>query len=169
MMDPAASRSSSPADVRGVVGLRLLVGMTAPYTTSAGRDALGATVRADRVRRAGDSPACRAQAFEAIRVGPQRGRNRHAAVGVLIVLQHGDERAADREAGAVERVTELGLAAAGGLVADVGAAAAEISIGGARRDLAIPVLPRQPHLDVVALGRAEADVPRASLHHAIRQ
>ena len=43
---------------------------------------------------------------DAAHIGLQHRRDRDAAVLVLIVLQDRDERAADREAGAVERVHE---------------------------------------------------------------
>ena len=45
--------------------------------------------------------------FDAAHVGTEHFRNRHAAVGVLIVFKHRDERAADREAGAVQGVDIL--------------------------------------------------------------
>ena len=43
---------------------------------------------------------------EAAHVGAQRLGDDDRAVGLLVVLEHGDQRAADREAGAVERVHE---------------------------------------------------------------
>src|SRR5689334_22187060 len=48
----------------------------------------------------------RRQRREPSHVGPQRLGNRHRAVLVLVVLQHRDQRAADREARAVQRVHE---------------------------------------------------------------
>ena len=47
----------------------------------------------------------------AAHVGHQRVGDGDGAVGLLVVLQDGDQRAADGEAGAVERVHVLGLAA----------------------------------------------------------
>src|SRR5207237_2749355 len=91
------------------------------------------------------------------------------AVDVLVVFGHGDERAADGEAGPVQGVDEVGLASALRLVADVGTTPAEVGVRRARRDLAVLVLPRQPHLDVVAFRRAEADVAGTSLDPAVRQ
>ena len=40
----------------------------------------------------------------------ERVRDHHRPVGLLIVLENGDERAADRQPGAVERVDELRFA-----------------------------------------------------------
>src|SRR5215213_10794041 len=89
-------------------------------------------------------------------VGLENRWNRDAAVLVLIVLQNGHERAADREAGAVERVHEARLLLSRRTVAGIHAARLEIRADRAARNLAIHPLPRQPHLDVVGLGRREA-------------
>ena len=43
---------------------------------------------------------------------PERVGHRHRAVGLLVVLQHRHQRAADREARAVERVDEARALAA---------------------------------------------------------
>src|SRR3546814_9309111 len=48
----------------------------------------------------------RSNAVETAHVGPQSLRNGNRAIGVLIILDHGDQRPADREAGAVERMHE---------------------------------------------------------------
>src|SRR3546814_21000774 len=48
----------------------------------------------------------RSNAVETAHVGPQSLRNGNRAIGVLIILDHGDQRPADREAGAVERMDE---------------------------------------------------------------
>src|SRR5947208_9153933 len=113
--------------------------------------------------RAGGASGARGEAVEAGDVRPQRRRNRHGAVGVLVVLQHGDDGAADGEAGAVQGVAEVRLATALRLEADVDAATAEVGVVRAGRDLAVLALSRQPDLEVVALGGAEADVARAAL------
>src|SRR5215212_10931359 len=96
----------------------------------------------------------------------ENGWDRDAAVLVLIVLQNGDKRAADREAGAVERVHEARLLFAGRAIAGIHAARLEIRADRAARNLAIHSLPRQPHLDVVGLGRSEAHVAGAERHGA---
>src|SRR5205085_5953653 len=97
-------------------------------------------------KRGAASSARRGQTLEAAGVGSERGGNCDRAVGVLVVFQHGDEGAADGEAGAVERMDEFRLAATLGLVADVRAPAAEVGVGRAGRDFAILVLPGQPYL-----------------------
>src|SRR5439155_913848 len=63
----------------------------------------------------------------------------------------------------------LGPAAALRAIADLGATAAEGVVVRARRDLTVAALPRQPHLGVVALGRAEPQVADAALDHAVRE
>src|SRR5437762_2107529 len=81
----------------------------------------------------------------------QRRGDRDGAVSLLIVLEDGDDRAAHGEAGTVQRRDELGLAAIGGAIADVRAAAAERVVVRARRDLRVLFQVRAPDLDVVAL------------------
>src|SRR5262249_38311504 len=90
---------------------------------------------------------------EAAHVGAQHLGNDHRAVRLLVVLEHGDERASDREAGAVERVHEARVLAALRLVAGIHAPRLEVAAHRARRNLAVSVLARQPHLDVVRLLR----------------
>ena len=47
--------------------------------------------------------------FHPTHVGLQRLRNAHRAVGLLVVFQHGHQRAAHGQTGAVQRVHMLGL------------------------------------------------------------
>src|SRR5215467_726635 len=96
-----------------------------------------------RRRRRCASSARRGQLLEAPGVRAQRRGNCDRAVGVLIILQHGDQRAADGESGAVERVDELGFGATRRLVTDVRAATAEVGVRRTGRDLAILVLAGQ--------------------------
>ena len=91
------------------------------------------------------------------------------AVLLLIVLENRDQRAADGEARSVQRVHELRLAGAAGAELDVRAARLERLGVAAGRDLAIRLLARQPHLDVVGLRRREAHVAGAQQHRAVRQ
>ncbi len=107
--------------------------------------------------------------LEAAHVGPQHLRHRDGAVRVLVVLQHGDERAAHRHARAVQRVDEAGRLRAGGPVAGLHAARLEVAAGRAGRDLAERPLPRQPDFEVVGLARREAHVARAEQHAAVVQ
>ena len=113
--------------------------------------------------------ACVSMRVEAAHVGLERRRDRDAAVLVLVVLQDRDERAADRDAGAVEGVDEARALAVLRPVARVHAPRLEVGADRAARDLAIGALPRQPDLDVVGLGRGEAHVAGAERHGAERQ
>merc|ERR1719215_1285426 len=86
----------------------------------------------------------------------------------LVVLEHGDERAADGEARAVERVAEARLERLalgvhlGGAVAQLHAARLEVAAVGARGDLAELLLAGEPHLDVVAHAREKPMSPEQS-------
>src|SRR5262245_66572665 len=82
---------------------------------------------------------------------PQRLGDDDRAVLLLVVLDNRDERAADGEAGAVQRVDELRLA--GTIAAELDARAARLKrlCVAAGRNLAIGVLAGQPDLDVVRL------------------
>src|SRR5262245_49239209 len=95
---------------------------------------------------------------ELAHVRHQRGRAGDRTVWLLIVLQDGDERAPHGEAGAVQRMHIFRPAAALAAKARVHAPSLEIAADGAGRDLAVGVLPRQPHLDVVGLLRGKAHV-----------
>src|SRR5690606_26999562 len=86
-------------------------------------------------------------------VRPQRLGNDNGAVGLLVVLENRNERSADGQARAVERVGELVLPAAGRPVANLRPPRLERLRIAARRDLAILALARQPYLDVERLGR----------------
>src|SRR6185503_4799844 len=108
-------------------------------------------------------------ALEPVHVRPKYGGNGDGSVRLLVILQDRDQGAADREPGAVERVAELRLAAGGGPELEVEPAGLEGLAVRAGRDLAILPLPRQPDLEVVALGRREAGVARAVQHHAVGQ
>ena len=84
----------------------------------------------------------RRQTHQAMRASPAMyGRStfghRDRSVRVLVVLHHRDQRAADGDAGAVERVHELGLAGLRIAPARLHAARLEIGAVRARRDLAV--------------------------------
>src|SRR5262249_1430004 len=81
--------------------------------------------------------------------------DRDRAVLLLISLRHGDQRAADRDARAVERVHVANLAVLAA-IARVHAARLELAADRAARDFPIGPLPRQPDLDVVGLLRGKA-------------
>src|SRR6185312_21974 len=106
-------------------------------------------------------------------VGPQRLRDRHRAVLVLVVLQDRDQRAADREARAVQRVHEARaplptIRALLGPVTRIHAPQLVVAAVGAARDLAIAALARQPDLDVIGLARGRAHVAAAQDDGAVR-
>src|SRR4029453_18767478 len=63
-------------------------------------------------------------------VGPQRFRDHHRAVLLLVVLDDGDERAAHGQAAAVQGVDEARLARGLRAVAEVGAAGLEVGAVG---------------------------------------
>ena len=88
---------------------------------------------------------------------------------LLKVLENRDQRAADGEAGAVQRVRELRLAGAVGrkrICARRAWNASQLLQDEISRYV---VLARQPDLDVVGLRRREAHVAGAEQHAAIRQ
>src|SRR5215831_1444375 len=94
----------------------------------------------------------------AAQVRPQRLRNRDRPILALIVLEHRDQRAADREPRPVERVQWLWLARLRVAPTRLHAPRLKRLAVAARRDLSILVLARQPDLDVVGLSRGETDV-----------
>src|SRR5438067_9563123 len=102
-------------------------------------------------RSARQLPAVRSDSFHAAHIRMKRGGNLDGSVLLLVVLQDRDQRAADGQAGPIQRVDELGLS--GALVAelDVRAAGLERLRITAGRDLAIGILAGEPHLDVVGL------------------
>ncbi len=106
---------------------------------------------------------------QAAHVGAQRVGDDDGAVGLLVVLEDRDERAADGESRAVQRVHELRLTRFGIAPARLHAPRLKRFAVAARRDLAVLALPRQPDLEVVGLRGAEAHVAAAQRHDAIRE
>src|ERR1700686_1210233 len=97
----------------------------------------------------------------AAHIRQQRIRNRDRAVLLLIVLHDGDQRTADRHAGAVEGVQIAHLTALFGAVARAHAAGLELAADRAGGNLPECPLPRQPDLDVVGLLRSKTHVAGA--------
>src|ERR1035437_4655141 len=87
----------------------------------------------------------------AAHIGLERLGHHDRALVVLIGLHHRDQRAADRDAGAVERVDVAFNFAVLAFVTRLHPLRLELATVGARRNLAIGVLARQPDLDVVGL------------------
>src|SRR5262245_23056256 len=113
-----------------------------------------------RLRRAGGynrRPRSGLSANDAVEPGewPQHVRN-HERVAVLVVLPQEDQRAADGARGAVEGMRQLvALLTA---YARPEAARREVAIVRARGELAVAAFRRQPHLEVVLLGRRGTEV-----------
>src|SRR5215472_3175604 len=105
--------------------------------------------------------------LEPAHVGLEHIRYCHGAVAPLIVLEHGDERATDREAGAVEGVHEAGPLPFFGTESRLHAPRLELAAVGAARNLAIGILAGQPDLDVIGLARGKTHVAGAEQHHPI--
>src|SRR6185437_13686098 len=100
-------------------------------------------------------------------IGLQRIGHGDRAVVLLVVLQHGDEGAADGKPGPVERMDKARALAFFRAEACANPPGLKLAAIRAARDLAIGVLPRQPDLDVVGLARGESHIARAEQHHAI--
>src|SRR5262249_18103228 len=64
----------------------------------------------------------RSQALETIHIGTKRAGDRHGAVGVLIVLEYGDQSPSHGEARAIQRVAVVSFAATGWAIPDFGSA-----------------------------------------------
>src|SRR5262245_52610023 len=94
--------------------------------------------------------------------------NRHGAVALLVVPDHRDQRAADRQPRSVQRMTEVCPPATRRPVLEIQASSLERLAVGARGDLAVLALPGQPHLEIVALRRGKPHVARAMEDDAIR-
>src|SRR3954471_24139422 len=98
----------------------------------------------------------------------QHIRDRDAAALLLIGLHHGDQRTADRNTRAVERMHKARRAAFRP-AARIHAPRLEVAAVRAGGNLAVHALPRQPHLDVIGLLRREAHVAGAQRYDAIVQ
>src|SRR6185437_15545580 len=109
------------------------------------------------------------QDFETAEIGPERCGKNDRAVGLLVIFEHGDERAPNSEARAVERVDEARALARLGPEARIHAPRLILAAIGAAGDLAIGVLAGQPDLDVIGLARGCAHIAGAEQHHAIRK
>ena len=88
---------------------------------------------------------------------------------MLVILKNCNHCSAYGQARTVKRVHEAALLGGRRLEADRGPAGLEILEIGAGRDLPVLVLSRQPDLDVVGLGRGEAQVAGAERDHPVVQ
>ena len=101
--------------------------------------------------------------LHAAHIGPKRIRNGDRAVGVLVVLHDGDQRAADRDAGPVQGVDEAVALPLLRPEAGLHPPRLEVAADRARRNFAERPLPRQPDLDVIGLLRAKPMSPVESV------
>src|SRR5438552_8424599 len=90
-----------------------------------------------------------------------------ASVGLLSVLEDGDDRPSDGETAPVEGRNEARLFARRRAKADLRAPRLEVAERRARADLAISVLAGKPDLQVVGLLRRESQICRAKKHHPV--
>src|SRR5947209_8660484 len=104
----------------------------------------------------------------AAHIGRQRIGHRDRAVLLLIVLQDGDQGAADRDTRAVQGMQVAHMAS---LVAVPSGHATRLELTAirARRNFPICLLPRQPDLDVVGLLRRKPHVAGTQRHHPVMQ
>src|SRR5690606_23069330 len=97
----------------------------------------------------------------AVHVSAQSLGHRDAAILVLIVLEHGHQGTANSETGTIDGVQEFRLAGDGIAPTCLHATRLEVTEVAARGNLAVGVLARQPHFEIVGLARGEADVTTA--------
>ena len=101
--------------------------------------------------------------------GHEGSRYADRTVGALIVLQDGDQRATDGESRAVEGVNERRLRFRVAAVANSAPSGLEIGAIRTRADLAVELLSREPHFEIIRLGSVESDIARAEREDAIRK
>src|SRR6267378_6877810 len=106
--------------------------------------------------------------LESAHIRLQRHRDVHAAICALIVLHDRDQGAPDGKARTVQRMYQLGLPL---LVSEARLHTPRLECFkvAARRDLTVSILPGEPDLDIVGLGRGEAGVTGAKRDDAVRQ
>src|SRR5579863_9149945 len=93
--------------------------------------------------------------LKAAHIGSERVRHCDRAVSLLVILEQGDECAADGKARAVESMDEARSLPFAGPEPRLHPPRLELAAIGAARDLAVGPLPRQPYLDVIGLPRGE--------------
>src|SRR6185369_5203162 len=102
-------------------------------------------------------------------VRAQHFRNPDGPIGVLKVLQDGDQDARQGQPATVERMHELRLSPGARSKADVGTASLEVAKVRARAYLQPLLAARRPHLYVELASRREAQVSGAHLDDAMPQ
>ena len=129
--DPHPSRRP----LRGLLRTRAAV-LDPPHREERRVSGASRTTRAER--RDDDPVHQRSSAItrQAAHIGPQRVGDGHGAVRVLVVFEHGDERAADRNARAIERMDEARVLCVGRLAARIHPTRLEIAADRAGGDFA---------------------------------
>src|SRR5580704_14292293 len=94
--------------------------------------------------------------LDAAHIRLQHVRHRDRAIGLLIILHHRNQRAADGHARAVERVDVTHVPALFGAITRAHPARLKFPAHRARGNLAEHVLPGQPDFDVIGLLRGKA-------------
>ena len=103
-------------------------------------------------------------------VGFEGFGNPNTAVGLLIVFQNGDERAAHGKPGTVQRVDKRRLFFAfRRSVTNICTPCLIIPKVGTTGNLAVAVLGRQPDFEIITFAGAEPHVAGRQKHHAVRK
>src|SRR5213082_207260 len=110
---------------------------------------------------------CDIQARESAHIRTDGLGEDDASVGLLSVLEDGDDRPSDGETAPVEGRNEARLFARRGAKTDLRAPRLEVAARRARADLAISVLAGKPDLQVVRLLRRESQICRAKEHDPV--
>ena len=107
--------------------------------------------------------------LHAAHVGPEHLRDDYRAVGLLVVLEDGDHRPRQGDAGTVERVRIVSFAASIAAKANIGPP--RLVVIGIRNRRHFEPLARagRPRVQVIRLGHREAKVTRAQRQHLVWQ
>src|SRR5262245_61565571 len=164
---PISAQTSSPSEWMPsslVLRIRMACDAGVRRTDRAACSARASTVRSDL------SCAMSSRSLDdlhAAHVALQHVGHRDRAALLLVGLHYRDERAADGDPGAVERMQMPHRPAALGAVARVHTPGLKFAAQRAGGNLAIHILSGQPDLDVIGLLRGKAHVPRAQGHHPV--
>src|SRR3990170_3165368 len=102
---------------------------------------------------------------QAAHPGPQHLGNDDGAIGLLVVLENGDQRPRERQPRAVERVHHFGVGARA--AAEAGAASLEVAAVRNRRDFQPLAATRSPGLHVIGLAGGEAQITGAESLYSV--
>src|SRR5258708_5113464 len=153
-----ATTQTSPHSERATVSSRLKPGASMPSSFEMRMRACVRSIGSSNIG---------ADDVQAAHIGSQRLGYGHPAIALLIIFEHRDQSASDRQARAVEGVDEASSLAFLRPKTRLPAATLELAPLRAARDLAIGLLPREPDLDVIGLPPGEPHVAGAQQHDAI--